>query len=214
VFPPSRLSIASLLTPVDTGHLSVDGFHLSCISISWIHITISLRDCRNNIVAAMGYCVCTQVGPNSVRKALRPLSTLRGRPGVPLVLYLYYHFYLDAGTVLSWASSRPTRILREFIEALELKNLTLVLHDWGGPIGLEYAVYHRENVKKLVLLNTLATVDFKLPWVFKAVFRSPFLSDFLVRGLNVFGLLAFRFGVRQGLTLPTFLGKGWLNSLA
>ena len=93
-----------------------------------------------------------------------------------------------------------TRILREFIEALELKNLTLVLHDWGGPIGLEYAVYHQENVKKLVLLNTLATVDFKLPWVFKAAFRSPFLSDFLVRRLNVFGLLAFRFGVRHSLS--------------
>ncbi len=28
-----------------------------------------------------------------------------------------------------------TRILREFIEALELKNLTLVLHDWAALSG-------------------------------------------------------------------------------
>ena len=83
---------------------------------------------------------------------------------------------------------------------MKLENLTLVLHDWGGPIGLGYAVYHQENMKKLVLLNTLATVDFKLPWVFKAAFRSPFLSDFLVRRLNVFGFLAFRFGVRHRLS--------------
>ena len=90
-------------------------------------------------------------------------------------------------------------ILRGFIETLELKNLTLVLHDWGGPIGLDYAVYHQENINKLVLLNTFATVDFKLPWIFKAAFRSPFLADFLVRRLNAFGILAPRFGVRNKL---------------
>ena len=93
-----------------------------------------------------------------------------------------------------------TRILRGFIEALDLKNLTLVLHDWGGPIGLEYAVNHQENMKKLVLMNTFATVDFKLPWVFKAAFRSPVISDVLVRRLNVFGILALRFGVRHKLS--------------
>ncbi len=60
-----------------------------------------------------------------------------------------------------------TRILREFIEALELKNLTLVFHDRGGPIGLEYAVYHQENVKKLVLEG----------WGFKDGIRQPREAD-------------------------------------
>jgi len=90
-------------------------------------------------------------------------------------------------------------ILRGFIETLELKNLTLVLHDWGGPIGLDYAVYHQENINKLVLLSTFATVGFRLPWIFKAAFRSPFLADFLVRRLNAFGILAFRLWVRHKL---------------
>ena len=89
---------------------------------------------------------------------------------------------------------------RSYTEALDLKNLTLVLHDCGGPIGLEYAVYHQENMKKLVLMNTFATVDFKLPWAFKAAFRSPVISDVLVRRLDVFGILAFKFGVRHKLS--------------
>ena len=42
--------------------------------------------------------------------------------------------------------------------------------------------------------------DFKLPWAFKVAFRSPFLSDLLIRRLNVFGVLAFRFGVRHSLS--------------
>lgn len=40
------------------------------------------------------------------------------------------------------------------IEHLGLQNITLVLHDFGGPIGLGYAVEHPENVRRLVLLNT------------------------------------------------------------
>jgi len=98
-----------------------------------------------------------------------------------------------------YSFAEHTAILAAFIETLELRNLTLVLHDWGGPIGLDYAVYHEENIKKLVLLNTFATVDFKLPWIFKAAFRSPFLADFLVRRLNAFGILAFGYGVRTKL---------------
>ncbi|MEW6602891.1 MAG: alpha/beta fold hydrolase, partial [Nitrospirota bacterium] len=33
-----------------------------------------------------------------------------------------------------------------FIERLDLHNITLVVQDWGGPIGLSYAVNHPENV--------------------------------------------------------------------
>lgn len=44
--------------------------------------------------------------------------------------------------------------LEEFIEALGLKQITLVVHDFGGPIGLHYAVKRPENVKQLVILNT------------------------------------------------------------
>ena len=37
---------------------------------------------------------------------------------------------------------------------LDLRALTLVVHDWGGPIGLRLAVEHPDRVERLVILNT------------------------------------------------------------
>jgi len=49
--------------------------------------------------------------------------------------------------------------LKGLIDYLKLRNITLVCQDWGGPIGLGYAVKHRDNVRGLVLLNTWAFTD-------------------------------------------------------
>lgn len=42
-----------------------------------------------------------------------------------------------------------------FIEALDLKRLTLVLHGWGGFLGLSYAVDHPQDVRGIVLLEAI-----------------------------------------------------------
>ncbi|RDV14790.1 alpha/beta fold hydrolase [Pontibacter diazotrophicus] len=44
--------------------------------------------------------------------------------------------------------------LEALIEHLQLRNITLVVHDFGGPIGLRYALRHPENVKNLIILNS------------------------------------------------------------
>lgn len=41
-----------------------------------------------------------------------------------------------------------------FIEALDLREITLVVHDFGGPLGLSYALDHPNRVRRLVVLNT------------------------------------------------------------
>ncbi|HEX6135707.1 MAG TPA: alpha/beta fold hydrolase [Longimicrobiales bacterium] len=46
------------------------------------------------------------------------------------------------------------RNLETLIERLGLSDITLVVHDFGGPIGLAYALRHPENVRALVLFNT------------------------------------------------------------
>lgn len=43
---------------------------------------------------------------------------------------------------------------RLVVEQLDLRGLTLVLHDWGGPLGMRLAVEHEERVDRLVLTNT------------------------------------------------------------
>jgi haloalkane dehalogenase len=45
--------------------------------------------------------------------------------------------------------------LARLIEALDLKNITFVIQDWGGPIGGAYTLRHPERVKRLFLLNTI-----------------------------------------------------------
>ena len=42
-----------------------------------------------------------------------------------------------------------------FIEALGLRRLTLVLHDWGGFVGLSYAADHPDNVRAIALMEAV-----------------------------------------------------------
>jgi haloalkane dehalogenase len=44
--------------------------------------------------------------------------------------------------------------VERFVEELDLTGLTIVVHDWSGPIGLRFAVEHPERVDRLVILNT------------------------------------------------------------
>ncbi len=53
--------------------------------------------------------------------------------------------------------------IERLADALDLRDLTLVLHDWGGPIGFRLAVERPERVARLVILNTGIFVDEPLP---------------------------------------------------
>lgn len=44
--------------------------------------------------------------------------------------------------------------LARFIETLGLRQVTLVVHDWGGPIALDWAVAHPTRVHRLVAFNS------------------------------------------------------------
>jgi haloalkane dehalogenase len=44
--------------------------------------------------------------------------------------------------------------LERFVDALGLNGFTVVGQDWGGPLGLGYAVRHPSRVARLVILNT------------------------------------------------------------
>ncbi len=47
-------------------------------------------------------------------------------------------------------------VIAGFVEALDLRDITLMGHDWGGPIGLGVAGRQPERFAALVLLNTFA----------------------------------------------------------
>jgi len=45
--------------------------------------------------------------------------------------------------------------LAGFIEALDLNNLTLVVHDWGGFLGFDYAAKHPSRINALAFMETV-----------------------------------------------------------
>ncbi len=47
-------------------------------------------------------------------------------------------------------------VLKEFVDRLGLDRFTLVVHDFGGPIGLPLALSHDSRVARVVILNSWA----------------------------------------------------------
>jgi haloalkane dehalogenase len=112
--------------------------------------------------------------------------------------------------------------LESFLEKKGInQNIHLVVHDWGGIIGMAYAHRHPGSIKKIVLLNTAA---FHIPesknfpialWFFRT-----WLGGFMIRAFNAFSGLATIEGVkriklskeiRSGLTAPY---NSWKNRIA
>ncbi|MEQ8176314.1 MAG: alpha/beta fold hydrolase [Syntrophomonadaceae bacterium] len=53
-------------------------------------------------------------------------------------------------------------VFNDFIDALGLEKISLVVHDLGGPIGLLWAIRNPDRVEKIAILNTLARPHFSL----------------------------------------------------
>lgn len=98
--------------------------------------------------------------------------------------------------------------LERLLLSLELERVTLVLHDWGGPIGLGFARRHPELVERLVLCNTAAfALDGLLPLRLTAC-RVPVLGALAVRGFNAFARGATWMAVAR--PLPPLVKRGYL----
>lgn len=67
-------------------------------------------------------------------------------------------------------------------------NISLVLHGWGGMIGMAYATRYPQSIKRLIFLNTTAfpvPEGKKIPWQVQ-VSRVPVLGAILNQGFNAF----------------------------
>ena len=61
----------------------------------------------------------------------------------------------DKPVELDWYShDRHTASIAALLEELDLSEATIVVHDWGGPIGLKLAVEHPERIDRMVILDT------------------------------------------------------------
>ncbi len=78
-----------------------------------------------------------------------------------------------------------------FIEKMGLKNITLVLHDWGSGLGFHYAARHAANIKALAFMEAIVKPakwsefppDFKIGF---KMFRTPVVGWLMISVMNVF----------------------------
>lgn len=78
-------------------------------------------------------------------------------------------------------------IIDGFLGSLDLENATIIVGDWGGPIGLSYAIDHPERVKNLVITNTWLW-SVKDDWYYQAFskFVGGPVGKFLINKRNFF----------------------------
>lgn len=61
----------------------------------------------------------------------------------------------DKPTDRRWYTyDRHVELVSRVLAGLDLRNATVVVQDWGGPIGLRWAVENAERVARLCILNT------------------------------------------------------------
>ncbi len=99
-----------------------------------------------------------------------------GKSDKPDIEYSYFDHY---------------KYLEGFIEKLGLKNILLVMHDWGGGLGNHYAHTHQDNVRGLVLMETIVKTISWDDWPEQAKapfqgFRTPGVGEQLILENNTF----------------------------
>ena len=80
--------------------------------------------------------------------------------------------------------------------------VTLIVHDWGGMIGLGWAVEHLERVRRLVIMNTAGFFPpgrKAIPWRLRLLRRSNPIMDWAVLHLNLFARAALYMAPRRPL---------------
>ncbi len=91
--------------------------------------------------------------------------------------------------------------------ALDLTDITLVAHDWGGAIGMGFARRQPDRIARLVLSNTAAFRSKSMPLRIAAC-RVPLFGRLAVRGMNAFARAATFMAVER--PLPPAVKRGFL----
>jgi len=92
---------------------------------------------------------------------------------------------------LNYGFTDTYRYLEAFIEKMKLKNVTLVLHDWGSGLGFNYANLHRKNIKAIAFMEAMydAPTLYDMPFSIKTavkMMRNPIFGKLMAMNMNMF----------------------------
>ena len=99
--------------------------------------------------------------------------------------------------------------LENLVDYLGLKNITLVVHDWGGAIGMGLAVRRPKLIKRVVLFNTASFLSSEIPLRIRLC-RTPLIGTIAIRFLNLFVKGVLYFGLKRNKRLATNVRAGYL----
>lgn len=96
------------------------------------------------------------------------------------------------------------RVVEGFVERLDLDEITLMVHDWGGPIGFWVAHHHPDRFRAFVIGNSWAWPirHDRRTQAFSKVLGSQLFGGMLVRRADIFVELFMRGGVRRRSLTP------------
>ncbi len=103
----------------------------------------------------------------------------------------------------SYLPTGHSKNFEQFMETLDLNNITMVVGDWGGPIGLSYALKHPEKIRSLVITNTwLWSVESDLYYQAFSGFMGGGVGRWLIKQYNFFAnnVVKAAFGNKNKLT--------------
>ena len=113
--------------------------------------------------------------------------------------------------------------LESLLDHLKLReNINLILHDWGGMIGMAYALRHPKRIRRLVIMNTAAFLPPKgkpIPMRLRLVRNIKPLAVLALQGFNLFALSALFIASHKGLDKDVKSGliapyNSWKNRIA
>jgi haloalkane dehalogenase len=98
--------------------------------------------------------------------------------------------------------------VERLVECLELSEVTLAVHDWGGAIGFGWAARHPDLARRFIVFNTAAFLG---PTPFRIrICRWPMLGGLLVRGLNGFVRASFYMACTHRERMTAEIRRGYL----
>jgi len=99
--------------------------------------------------------------------------------------------------------------LEKLADHLKLDDITLVVHDWGGAIGMGFAIRHPERIRRLVIFNTAAFLSQEIPLSLRLC-RLPGFGAIAIRGFNAFARCAVRWACVKQERMTDAVQAGYL----
>ena len=108
--------------------------------------------------------------------------------------------------------------IQKLIEHLNLSDISLMVHDWGGAIGMGVATADPQRFKRFIITNTAAFLSPNIPFSI-ALCKLPLFGALMVRGGNAFARIATWRATYKGLSTDVKSGllhpyKDWRSRIA